>query len=316
MGKEDIQTTDYFEDNVFFADIANGFLFDGRQVIDPQKLEEANKELLLAETKKGNKAIRDNVKKYYGNTLLCIYVLEHQQHIDYHMVLRNMLAEALEYDRQWKEKKKLHKEQKDLDSSHELVSGMKKEERFTPVVTMVVYYGEDKWDAATCLHELLEFGGLDENLKQYVENYHIHVFDYHDYENFTMFKTELNQIFSFLKCSNDKEKLKELIANRKEEYYNMSDESVELLATITKSKELLKLEKTDNNQGGNDMCKALEDIRQEGIEQGREKGLEEGRENAKKDLIRKKLAKGKNISEIAEALEEDESTIEALMKEL
>lgn len=80
-----------------------------------------------------------------------------------------------------------------------------------------------------------------------------------------MFKTELNQIFSFLKCSDDKEKLKELIANRKEEYYNMSNESVELLATITKSKELLKLERSDDSQfGGNDMCKALEDIKLEG----------------------------------------------------
>ena len=229
MGKEDIQTSDYFENNVLFADIANGFLFDGRQVIDPKKLEEANKELLFTETKRGNKATRDNVKKYYGKTLLCIYVLENQQNIDYHMVLRNMLAEALEYDRQWKEKKKLHKEQKDLEGSHEMISGMKKKERFVPVVTMVVYYGQDKWDAATCLHELLEFGDLDASLRQYVENYHIHVFDYHDYENFAMFKTELNQVFSFLKCSDDKEKLKKLIANRQEEYYNMNHKSCDLL---------------------------------------------------------------------------------------
>lgn len=55
MGKEDIQTSDYFEDNVFFADIANGFLFDGKQVIDPKKLEEAKKELLLTETKRAIK---------------------------------------------------------------------------------------------------------------------------------------------------------------------------------------------------------------------------------------------------------------------
>lgn len=308
MGKEDIQTSDYFENNVLFADIANGFLFDGRQVIDPKKLEEANKELLFTETKRGNKATRDNVKKYYGKTLLCIYVLENQQNIDYHMVLRNMLAEALEYDRQWKEKKKLHKEQKDLEGSHEMISGMKKKERFVPVVTMVVYYGQDKWDAATCLHELLEFGDLDASLRQYVENYHIHVFDYHDYENFAMFKTELNQVFSFLKCSDDKEKLKKLIANRQEEYYNMSNESVELLATITKSKELLKLERSGDNKGGNDMCKALEDIKLEGVEEGKLELL--------KSMIQKKLTKGKSVSEIAEALETDESTIEALIKEI
>lgn len=145
-----------------------------------------------------------------------------------------------------------------------------------------------------------------------MENYHIHVFDYHDYENFTMFKTELNQVFSFLKCSDDKKKLKELIANRKEEYYNMSNENVELLATITRSKELLKIERSDNGQGGNDMCKALEDIKQEGIEEGRE----EGRKRVIKDLIQKKLAKGQTIPDIAEALEEEESTIETFIKEI
>ena len=41
-----------------------------------------------------------------------------------------------------------------------------------------------------------------------------------------------------------------------------------------------------------------------------------GEENKLKNQIQKKLAKGKSVSEIAEALEEEEDTIQRLVKEL
>ena len=268
MGKKDIQTADFFEDNRLFADLVNGALFGGSQVLAPEKLKEADGEVRLVHGAGAKKNIRDNVKKYFGNTLFTIYVLEHQQHVDYHMVIRNMLTEAMEYNRQWKQMQREHKEAGDLSPGDEFISGMKREEKFVPVVTLVIYYGENKWDAATSLHELLDFDG-EEQLKKYVEDYHIHVFDYHNYENFEMFQTELNQVFSFLKCSFDKKTLSDLIAKRKEEYYNISDEAFELIRTLTNAGELLELEKYRNEErGGNDMCKALEQIRQEGIEEG------------------------------------------------
>lgn len=62
--------------------------------------------------------------------------------------------------------------------NNEYLSGMKKTDKFIPVITLVVYYGEEKWDAAISLHELLEFGDDDERVQSLVENYRIHVFDY------------------------------------------------------------------------------------------------------------------------------------------
>jgi len=94
MGKDDTQTLDYFDDNRIFADFGNGYLFRGRSVILPEQLKDANKELLHTVHPDETKVIRDNVKKYYNGSLLCIYVLEHQKNIDYHMVLRNLLAKA------------------------------------------------------------------------------------------------------------------------------------------------------------------------------------------------------------------------------
>ena len=56
-------------------------------------------------------------------------------------------------------------------------------------------------------------------------------------------------------------------------------------------------------------------IRQE-REEAWEAGERKGEENKLIELIRKKLAKGKSVSEIAEALEEEEDTIQRLVKEL
>ena len=56
-------------------------------------------------------------------------------------------------------------------------------------------------------------------------------------------------------------------------------------------------------------------IRQE-REEAWEAGKRKGEENKLMELIRKKLAKGKSVSEIAEALEEEEDTIQRLIKEL
>ncbi len=54
---------------------------------------------------------------------------------------------------------------------------------------------------------------------------------------------------------------------------------------------------------------------EEGREQGREEGREEGREDHLKELIEKKLSKGKNITKIAEELEEDIVVVEKLISE-
>ncbi len=117
--------------------------------------------------------------------------------------------------------------------------------------------------------ELLKLEDLPEELRRYVENYCIHVFDYHNYENFDMFHSELKQVFSYLKCASDKEKLQNFIAEHREEYYNVSMETCELIATLTNSRELLKWKEHQNKKtGGVNMYNALEEIRREGIEQG------------------------------------------------
>lgn len=50
----------------------------------------------------------------------------------------------------------------------EVLSGMRKTDRFTPVITAVVYYGEKPWDGATTLHGMLD---IPEEMRSYINDY-------------------------------------------------------------------------------------------------------------------------------------------------
>lgn len=52
----------------------------------------------------------------------------------------------------------------------EYLSGMKKTDRFAPVITLVVYYGEKPWDGAVSLHGMLN---IPEEMKAFVNDYKI-----------------------------------------------------------------------------------------------------------------------------------------------
>ena len=60
---------------------------------------------------------------------------------------------------------------------------------------------------------------------------------------------------------------------------------------------------------------AREEGRKQGREEGQKKGREEGRIEEKSALIRKKLEKGKTISEIADDLEDTEENIAHLIEQ-
>lgn len=112
-------------------DQINGALFNGRQMVKPEELEseESQTVTLGKEEGIGNiKTIVDKVRIWKGKKLH-ILVVENQNYKDYRMVLRNMLSESIGYRKQWRQKKRIHKEAQDLKDGDEYLSGMKKEEK-------------------------------------------------------------------------------------------------------------------------------------------------------------------------------------------
>ncbi len=286
MGEKDLYQSDFYEDSRRFADAFNGSLFQGKQVVRAEELEEADGELIGfieagEEEGRAHKVIRDKVKKWRG-THFAILVMENQSQVDYGMVLRVMKAEALGYEKQKKAAYRKAKEKGVSFTSAEYISRMKREEKFIPIITLVVYLGVgEAWDGARSLYELLK---LDERLKPYVNNHRLNLYDYHEKKDYSLFQTENRVLFEFLSHAGDKEGMKESMREHPDWYSQLDLESVkaiEGIAGISMDPALMKEMKEDGEEVYN-MCKAFEDYKEEGREEGLKAGREEGREEGLK----------------------------------
>ena len=193
-----------------------------------------------------------------------------------------------EYERQAAAiRKEVRKECKDLESG-EYMYGFQKGSRLFPTVTFILYFGEEEWDGARNLHDILDFEGIPESLRELVSDYRIHVIEVRKLKDTGVFKTDVKQVFDYIRFSGDKQKLKELIEN--DAAYGMLDEEAyDMVASYVEDSEALKIKGKYRKGGKVDMSKGLrewlEDERAEGRREGRAEGHAEGRAEAIIDLL-------------------------------
>lgn len=319
MGKADEYQSDYLDDNFRFAEQINGALFRGRQVVKPEELKPAEAKMVYlgkeAGARQNVKVIADKTRMWRGR-LLHILAIENQTYVDYRMILRNMLTESLSYHKQWKRKKAVHDREEDIGGDRDaFLSGIGREDRFVPIITLVVYCGtEHPWDGARCLHDLLD---IDDEMKKYVTNYRLNLYDCHEHDTFDEYHSGLRQLFEVVRYSKEEEVLGSIIEQNRE-FYNRMDsdtrELIEVVAGVNISEEYAMLEKgaetMETGEKRYKVCKAWEDHRLRGIEEGREEGM---RQYLVK-LVCKKLQKNKPAALIAEELEEEVSEIEKVVE--
>lgn len=273
MGKKDAYQFDYLDDNRRFADQINGALFNGRQIVKPEELEPDESQTVITGEISGAenlKTVVDKVRIWKGKKLH-ILAVENQNYVDYQMVLRNMLSESIGYRKQWKRKKRIHEEMRDLRDRDEYLSGMKKDEKFTPIITLVVYFGtEDAWDGARCLYDLLD---IDEEFKEYVTNYRLNLYDCHEHDSFEEYKTGLRQVFETVRYVKDKEKLQEIMEENWEAYSRIDRETRDMLEVVANVKIPEQCRVMEIGEERYNMCNAFEEVRQEGYDEGIEKGI-------------------------------------------
>ena len=267
MGQKDLAQSDYFNDKVRFADACNGILFQGKEIIRPEELQETDAEMVYREEEKRRKIIPDIVRMWKG-IYIAILSVENQTKVDYKMIFRIMKAEAVNYERQWDEREKEYRRVGLLHEKAKLC-WVGKDEKFIPVITIVIYYGTDKkWDGVTCLYDMLD---MDKELEPYISNYRMNLFDYHDCEDFSIFKTENRILFEMLSCSQDKTSMRKLLEEKRNQYKNVDGATIRTIFDIIgikySSKMRAKIEEEE------DMCKAWDEMMEDERQAGREKGI-------------------------------------------
>ena len=141
----------FFSNDVHFASFSNAILFDGKQVIHPERLVryENDTSFIINDTKsvEDEKRRRDIVVKTDVNGIYCLFGIEHQSSIDQEMVIRCGNYEMVEYLKQLKNKKL---------------------KRLVPQVMIVFYTGDKKWNAPVKLSDYLD---VPKELKAYVNEW-------------------------------------------------------------------------------------------------------------------------------------------------
>lgn len=173
----DIVLKNYWNNNEQFADLFNGVLFEGKQMIKAEELQDVDTEdSVVLEHKKyveSMKASRDNIKIRKRSTVFDVEFvllgLESQENIHYAMPMRVMGYDYAVYKKQYDSNAQKYKTEKGM-SGDEYLSRMKKTDKFVPVITVVVYYGEKEWDGAKSLHEMLN---IPHEMVKYVNDYKI-----------------------------------------------------------------------------------------------------------------------------------------------
>lgn len=272
--KPDTILKNFWKDNARFADLFNAILFNGENVIKPEELEEADTDLSTVLKFNSHadtlQKVLDVVKKSAHGVDFVILGLENQQKVHYGMPLRVMLGDALGYLKEYQEISGNNKKEGKWKNSEEFLSGFCKEDRLHPMVTICIYYGENIWDGPMSLKGMLN---IPENLCSVVNDYRMNLIQVWNSEQFNFKNPDVCTVFGVSRNIFKREynKITDVYKNQE-----IDSEIGLVIGAITESQELIN--QALEQQGGKmNMCKALEELKLEGVAEGMEKGIEKGK---------------------------------------
>ncbi len=276
-GKENITPDSagktYWRRNEEFADLFNAYLYGGKQIIIADELEEQDTDasgiIEIGEIKESVKGARDVIKvaKRFHGVEYAVLAVENQEGIHYAMPIRVMGYDYYTYNKQYREKKAEYKSKKEKLKGNEFLSGIKKKDRFLPVITLVLYYGEEAWNGPKSLHDVLD---IPKEIKEYVSDYQLHIIEIRD--NKLKLKNQNNiDLFQLLSIIYD---AKRSDTERKEEIekYGAQREIDESVIDTIMSTANVQLKR--DKEGERKMsCSLLDRVKEAGWEEGREEGV-------------------------------------------
>lgn len=280
MGQKDLTEKLLADYNDVFADIVNGLLFEGKELIQPEDLITAQPiSQYKAEDGKVHEQERD-LAKYWSKAKLkiALFGLENQSSVDETMPFRVIGYDGASYRSQL------------LNEKNEI----------TPVITLVLYFGTEKhWDKPKNIKALLD---IPDYLAPYVNDYKIHVFEiaWLTEEEINRFQSDFQVVARFF------------VNKRKNPNYMLTDpteirhvdEVLKLLSVITADSRYMETLKISERRITS-MCDVAERLEQ--------KGKDKGRAEERIEMIIKMYDAGLSIDEICKITNETGKNIRDLL---
>ena len=274
--------------NDVFSDIVNVLLFNGKQVLAADELEDQAPRSYYKADGKLHEIERDVAKRWKnGNIRVACIGFENQTASDPDMPLRVMGYDGAEYRTQ-------------------LLSDNDAGTRY-PVVTLVLYFGHDKpWSGPLSLKERLS---IPKEFEPYVNDYKINLFQiaYMTHEQVELFQSDFKVVADYFV---QKRENGDYVPSSQE--LTHVQETLQLLSIMTNDNRFEEAynTNTDDKKGGpHNMCDVLDKVENKGKVEGKIEG------KAQVSLLMKKLFDQNRIDD-AKRASEDSAYCDKLLKEL
>ena len=228
---------------------------------------------------------KQTVIKYNDEAAYVLLGVENQTDIHYAMPVRNMIYDALSYAEQVSARGYYNKKNKTAKDGVEFLSGFLKTDKLIPVITLVVYFGVEKWDGPISLHEMLDTN--NDVVLKYIQDYRINLIEPSGIkeEELELFTSDLKEVLTFIKFSKDSEKIKEHYMDRGK--VMIDNDAIRVIETVTN----IKVPKKKGRKK-TDMCEAINKLIEEEVSAIKKIAQERTAEEVNK--IKEEAAREKN----------------------
>jgi len=286
MAAKDISSKNLEAYNDVFSDIVNFFLFKGRQVVSPEDLQDTQQQSQFKVENELHEQERD-VSKYWGKSKIriALFGLENQTKVDKDMPLRVLAYDGEAYKGQILTK-----------------PYVKENEKRYPVITLVLYFGQTRWDRWKSLYECID---VPQAIKSFVWDYKINLFEvaYLSLADVKLFKSDFKHVVQFLV----QKRLKVDYTPSDEELKHV-DEVLKMMTVLTGNKAYINQLKSFKRRPRN-MCEVTEGLINKGVEQGR-KEMQPKVDAAEARALKAESARAQSEAEVA-ALKKKVAELEA-----
>ncbi len=148
----------------------------------------------------------------------------------------------------------------------EYLSRMRKTDKFIPVITIVIYYGEKPWDGATTLHEMLN---ISEEMLQFVNDYKLLLVEARK-NNLKLHNMNNIDLFNLLEILLAREGTLSETRERAIEYAREHSVDKSVVMTVAGAANCEIDYTALERKGEVGMCTVFEEYKKEGREEGRE----------------------------------------------
>lgn len=288
--KKDDCSSVFFSDNERYADLINGIGFGGRAVISAGDLHESDTKVYLPGTELGAESgiyrggrhmhvsgkRRDLLRRTAFGARYAIIGIENQETVDYSIALRNLIYDAGDYEKQaYGIRKNVRNKSSDCSENGEFLYGFLNDSKLMPVSTLILYYGLKPWTGPRCLHDMIDFSDMPDEIKRLVPDYKINIFEIRALDT-SVFRTDIREVFDFVRCSDSKEKIRNLVYDNPA-YQRLESDAFDFIMNYSNSGDMIDTKKYQDMEGRVNMCKAFEDMKTEGKLEGKIEGKIEGK---------------------------------------